>query len=155
MPARSGTFLIKAYDKAGNPSDNAGYVVVPASALPVLGDNITQTETNNYNTTGNTNITVDTSANPDEITINNTSAAAPTGTYTFGGDLSGSQTQSNASYIDVPTARTVTTTSTLTQARHVDYSAVFDDIPQNWDTWPDTFDDWTNESANFGDFLQS
>ena len=87
----SRTFLIKAYDKAGNPSDNAGYVVVPASALPVLGDNITQTETNNYNTTGNTNITVNTSAKPDEITINNTSAAAPTGTYTFGGDLSGSQ----------------------------------------------------------------
>lgn len=152
LPARSGTFLIKAYDKAGNPSDNAGYVVVPASSLPVLGNNITQTETNDYNTSGNTNITVDTSTNPDEITINDTSAAAPTGTYTFGGDLSGSQTQSNASYIDVSTARTVTATSTLTQARHVDYSAAFDNIPQNWDTWPDTFDDWTNESANFGDF---
>ena len=152
LPARSGTFTIKAYDKAGNPSDNAGYVVVAASALPVLGNNITQTETNDYNTSGNTNITVDTSTNPDEITINSTTAANPTGTYTFGGDLSGSQTQSNASYIDVGTARTVTASSTLTQARHIDYAQTWDNIPQTWDTWPDTWDDWTDEDANFGDF---
>lgn len=152
LPARSGTFLIKAVDKAGNYSDNAGYVVVAASALPVLGNNITQTETNDYNTSGNTNITVDTSTNPDEITINDTSAASPTGTYTFGGDLSGAQTQSNASYIDVGTSRTVTASSTLTQARHIDYSQVFDNIPQNWDTWPGNFDDWTDEDAAFGDF---
>ena len=152
LPARSGTFLIKAYDKAGNPSDNAGYIVVPASSLPVLGNNITQTETNDYNTSGNTNITVDTSTNPDEITINDTSAAAPTGTYTFGGDLSGSQTQSNASYIDVGTARTVTATSTVTQVRHIDYAQTWDNIPQKWDTWPDTWDDWTDEDAAFGDF---
>ena len=152
LPARSGTFTIKAVDKAGNYSENAGYVVVPASALPVLGNNITQTETNDYNTSGNTNITVDTSTNPDEITINDTSAAAPTGIYTFGGDLSGSQTQSNASYIDVSTARTVTASSTITQARHIDYAQTWDNIPQTWDTWPDTWDDWTNEDANFGDF---
>jgi len=154
LPARSGTFTIKAIDKAGNYSDNAGYVVVPATALPVLGNTITQTETNDYNTSGNTNITVDTSTTPDEITINDTSAATPTGTYTFGGDLSGSQTQSNASYIDLGAgqSRTVTATSTITQARHIDYAQTWDNIPQTWDTWPDTFDDWTNEDANFGDF---
>ena len=152
LPARSGTFLIKAYDKAGNPSDNAGYVVVAASALPVLGNTITQTETNDYNTSGNTNITVDTSTTPDEITINSTTAATPTGTYTFGGDLSGAQTQSNASYIDVGTARTVTASSSITQARHIDYAQTWDNIPQTWDTWPDTWDDWTDEDAAFGDF---
>ena len=86
------------------------------TALPVLGNNITQTETNDYNTSGNTNITVDTSTNPDEITINDTSAASPTGTYTFGGDLSGAQTQSNASYIDVGTSRTVTASSKYVDA---------------------------------------
>jgi hypothetical protein len=152
LPARSGTFTIKAVDKAGNYSDNAGYVVVPATALPVLGNNTIQTETNDFNTTGNTNVSVDTSANPDELTINSTTAANPTGTYTFGGDLSGSQTQSNADYIDVTTARTVTASSTLTQARHIDYAQTWDNIPQTWDTWPDTWDDWTNEDANFGDF---
>lgn len=152
LPARSGTFLIKAYDKAGNPSDNAGYVVVAASALPILGNTITQTETNDYNTSGNTNITVDTSTTPDEITINSTTAATPTGTYTFGGDLSGAVTQSNASYIDVGTARTVTASSTITQARHIDYAQTWDNIPQTWDTWPDTWDDWTDEDAGFGDF---
>ena len=84
LPARSGTFTIKAVDKAGNYSDNAGYVVVPATALPVLGNNTTQTETNDFNTTGNTNVSVDTSANPDELTINSTAASNPSGTYTFG-----------------------------------------------------------------------
>lgn len=152
LPAKSGTFLIKAYDKAGNPSDNAGYVVVPASALPVLGNVITQTETNNYNSTSNTNIAIDTSTTPDELTIDDTSAASPTGTYTFGGDLSGAQTVSNATYIDVGTGRTVTASSTITQVRHIDYAQTWDNIPQTWDTWPDTWDDWTNEDANFGDF---
>lgn len=152
LPARSGTFTIKAVDKAGNYSDNAGYVVVPATALPTLGVSVTQIETNDYNTNNNTNITVDTSTTPDEITITDTSAATPTGTYTFGGDLSGSQTQINATYIDLGSARTATVSSTFAQERHIDYAQTWDNIPQTWDTWPDTFDDWTNEDAAFGDF---
>ena len=36
--------------------------------------------------------------------------------------------------------------------RHVDYANVWDNIPQNWETWPNTFDQWTNEEADFGDF---
>jgi hypothetical protein len=152
IPAKSGTILIKSVDKAGNYSVDTGYVVIDPSDLPVLGNVITQTETNNFNTSGNTNITVDTSTNPDEITINDTSAASPTGTYTFGGDLSGAQTVSNATYIDVGTSRTVTVSSSVTQQRHIDYSPVWDNIPQLWDTWPDTWDEWTNEDAGFGDF---
>ncbi len=152
LPARSGTFTIKAVDKAGNYSDNAGYVVVPPTALPTLGISVTQTETNSYNTNNNTNITVDTSTTPDEITITDTSAATPTGAYTFGGALSGSQTQSSATYIDLGSARTATVSSTFTQERHIDYAQTWDNIPQTWDTWPDTFDDWTDEGANFGDF---
>jgi hypothetical protein len=158
VPARSGTFLIKAYDKAGNPSDNAAFVVIPAASLPTLGVTVTQTESGAHTFAGNTgisnsNITVDTSPNPDELRINDTSAATPSGIYYFGGNLSGSQTDTNgADYIDLGSSRTATTTGSVTFARHIDYSSVFDNIPQNWDTWPDTFDDWTSESAAFGDF---
>ena len=158
VPARSGTFLIRAYDKAGNPSDNVGFVVVPATSLPTLGVSVTQTESGAHTFAGNTgisntNITVDTSPNPDELRINDTSAATPSGIYYFGGNLSGSQTDNNgADYIDLGSSRTATTTGSATFARHIDYSSVFDNIPQNWDTWPDTFDGWTNEDAAFGDF---
>ena len=165
VPARSGTFLIKAYDKAGNPSNNAGFVVIPAAALPTLGVSVTQTESGAHgfagNTTiSNTNVTVDTSPSPDELRINDTSppsnydpADVKSGIYYFGGNLSGSQTDTNgADYIDLGSSRTATTTGSVTFARHIDYSSVFDNIPQNWDTWPDTFDDWTNEDAAFGDF---
>ncbi len=158
VPARSGTFLIKAYDKAGNPSNNAAFVVIPAASLPTLGVAVTQTESGAHTFAGNTgisntNITVDTSPNPDELRINDTSAAAPSGIYYFGGNLSGSQTDNNgADYIDLGSSRTATTTGSVTFARHIDYASVFDNIPQNWDTWPDNFDDWTNEGAAFGDF---
>jgi hypothetical protein len=155
LPARSGTYLIKAYDKAGNPSDNVGYVLVPAAALPVLGNNITQTEHSTFGgNTGltNSNIQVDTVPSPNELRIDDTSASTPSGTYYFGGALSGAQTASSADYIDVGTVRTVTTSGSVTFARYIDYSSVFDNIPQTWDTWPDTFDDWTNEDAGFGDF---
>ncbi len=158
VPARSGTFLIKAYDKAGNPSNNAAFVVIPAASLPTLGVAVTQTESGAHTFAGNTgisntNITVDTSPNPDELRINDTSAATPSGIYYFGGNLSGSQTDTNgADYIDLGSSRTATTTGSVTFARHIDYASVFDNIPQNWDTWPDNFDDWTNEGAAFGDF---
>ena len=152
LPAKSGTFLIRAVDKAGNYSDNTGYVVVPATALPTLGISVTQTETNDYNTNSNTNITVDTTTTPDEITINDTSAATPTGTYTFGGDLSGSQTLADQTYIDLGSSRTATVSSTITQERHIDYAQTWDNIPQTWDTWPSTWDTWTDEDAAFGDF---
>lgn len=161
VPARSGTFLIKAYDKAGNPSNNAAFVVIPAASLPTLGVAVTQTESGAHTFAGNTgisntNITVDTSPNPDELRINDTSAATPSGIYYFGGNLSGSQTDNNgADYIDLGSSRTATTTGSVTFARHIDYASVFDNIPQNWDTWPDTFDDWTNEDAAFGDFSTS
>ncbi len=145
-------FWKPAVDKAGNYSDNTGYVVVPPTALPTLGVSVTQTETNDYNTNSNTNITVDTTTTPDEITINDTSAATPTGTYTFGGDLSGSQTLADQTFIDLESSRTATVSSTITQERHIDYAQTWDNIPQTWDTWPDTWDTWTDEDAAFGDF---
>ena len=154
VPARSGTFLIKAIDKVGQYSINAHAKAVSASSLPTLGVQVTQTEDAAFagnNDLSNSNVVKDTAANPDELTIDDTSAAAPTGTYYFGGALSGSQTESSADYIDLGTSRTAICTGSVTFNRHIDYASVFDNIPQNWDTWPNTFDNWTDEGANFGD----
>ena len=155
VPARSGTFLIKAIDKVGQYSVNATAKVIPAGSLPTLGVSVTQTENPAFVGNGdvaNVNTTVDTSATPDELTINSTAAATPEGTYIFGGALSGSQTASSADYIDLGTSRTAICTGSVAFIRHVDYANVWDNIPQNWETWPNTFDQWTNEEADFGDF---
>lgn len=154
VPARSGTFLIKAIDKVGQYSINATKRVILASDLPTLGVQILQTETASFvgnNDVPNVNTVIDTSANPDELIIDDTSAAAPTGIYYFGGALSGSQTQASADYIDLGTSRSAVCAGSVTFNRHIDYASVFDNIPQNWDTWPNTFDEWADEDANFGD----
>lgn len=154
VPARSGTFLIKAVDKIGQPSINATAKLVPVNALPGLGVEVLQTENPSFPGNGdvaNFNVVIDTAANPDELTIDDTSAATPTGTYYFGGALSGSQTAASADYIDLGTVRNAVCNGAATFNRHIDYASVWDNIPQNWETWPNTFDDWTSESADFGD----
>jgi hypothetical protein len=154
VPARSGTFLIKAVDKIGQPSINATAKLIPVNALPGLGVEVLQTENPSFPGNGdvaNFNVVIDTAANPDELTIDDTSAATPTGTYYFGGALSGSQTAASADYIDLGTVRNAICTGAVTFNRHIDYASVWDNIPQNWETWPNTFDDWTSESADFGD----
>ena len=154
VPARSGTFLIKAVDKIGQPSINATAKLIPVNALPGLGVEVLQTEDPSFPGNGdvaNFNVVIDTAANPDELTIDDTSAATPTGTYYFGGALSGSQTAASADYIDLGTVRNAVCNGATTFNRHIDYASVWDNIPQNWETWPNTFDDWTSESADFGD----
>lgn len=154
VPARSGTFLIKAVDKIGQPSINATAKLIPVNALPGLGVEVLQTENPSFPGNGdvaNFNVVIDTAANPDELTIDDTSAATPTGTYYFGGALSGSQTAASADYIDLGTVRNAVCNGATTFNRHIDYASLWDNIPQNWETWPNTFDDWTSESADFGD----
>jgi len=154
VPARSGTFLIKAIDKIGQPSINATAKLIPVNALPGLGVEVVQTDNPSFPGNGdvaNLNVVVDTAASPDELTIDDTSAATPTGTYYLGGALSGSQTAASADYIDLGTVRNAVCTGAVTFNRHIDYANVWDNIPQNWDTWPNTFDNWTDESADFGD----
>lgn len=154
VPARSGTFLIKAIDKIGQYSVNAASKLIPVDSLPGLGVEVLQTEDPTFGGNGdltNVNVVIDAAANPDELTIDDTSAASPTGTYYFGGALSGSQIAASADYIDLGTVRNAVCTGAVTFNRHIDYASVFDNIPQNWDTWPNTFDNWTDEDADFGD----
>ena len=136
LPARSGTLLIKAYDKEGNFSVDVATAVVLPSDLPQLGVTDTQTEDPTFagDKSGNTAIVSST------LQIDNTTAGSPTGDYLF------------SNYIDTGSSRSARVIGFRTFTRAYDNGTLlWDDIPQNWDTWPDNWDTWTDEDANFGD----
>ena len=144
VPARSGTFLIRAYDKESNFSEGVTSAVVLPSELPQLGQTDTQTENPNF--VGSKTNTAVVSGN---LEIDNTSAATPTGTYIFGGSVNGG---ANAAYIDTGSSRNARVTGVRTFTRGYDNGTLlWDNIPQLFDTWPDNFDTWTNETSDFGD----
>jgi hypothetical protein len=136
LPARSGTFLIRAYDKEGNFSENATSLVVLPSELPQLNTTVSQVEDPTFSSTNTTNTTVVSNS----LEIDDTSAANPSGEYLF------------SAYIDTGSARNARVTGFRTFTRKFDDGTLlWDDIPQRWDTWPDNWDTWTDEEANFGD----
>ena len=135
LPARSGTFLIKAYDKNGNESVEATTLVVLPAELPPLGTSQTLTEDPTF-TGSKTNLSVVSS----QLEITDASGATPSGTYLF------------STYLDTGSSRTVRATGEVTFERiYKAGTLLWDAIPQNWDTWPDNFDTWTDEDAAFGD----
>jgi hypothetical protein len=135
LPARSGTFLIKAYDKNGNESVAATTLVVLPAELPPLGTAQTLTEDPTF-TGSKTNLSVVSS----QLEITDASGATPSGTYLF------------STYLDTGSSRTVRATGEVTFERiYKAGTLLWDAIPQNWDTWPDNFDTWTDEDAAFGD----
>jgi hypothetical protein len=135
LPARSGTFLIKAYDKNGNESVAATTLVVLPAELPPLGTSQTLTEDPTF-TGSKTNLSVVSS----QLEITDASGATPSGTYLF------------STYLDTGSSRTVRATGEVTFERiYKAGTLLWDAIPQNWDTWPDNFDTWTDEDAAFGD----
>jgi hypothetical protein len=135
LPARSGTFLIKAYDKNGNESVAATTLVVLPAELPPLGTSQTLTEDPTF-TGSKTNLSVVSS----QLEITDASGATPSGTYLF------------STYLDTGSSRTVRATGEVTFERiYKAGTLLWDAIPQNWDTWPNGFDTWTDEDAAFGD----
>ena len=138
LPARSGTFLIRAYDKGGNPSDSPTLLVVQASELPPLGASQEQVENPTFSGS-KTNVSLDTTPTPDELILTDLSASSPSGTYEF------------SNYIDTLSSRTARVTGSVTFNRHAPTAGTWDTIPQNWDTWPGDWDQWDSEQANFAD----
>ena len=139
-PALSGTFFIEPYDKSGNAGEVSSVVVLPAD-LPQLGVAVEDVENPTFAGT-NTNTTVVSS----ELQLSSYATALATGTYEFTG------------YIDTTTVRTVRVSDAITASRHhanaVAGEVNWDDISSsyNWSQWPDSWDTWTDEDANFGDF---
>jgi hypothetical protein len=138
LPARSGTFLIKAFDKNLNESVNATSLVVLPTELPPLGTSQTITEDPTFGGTKTNCIVVS-----NQLEIDNTSASSPTATYLM---------QGQANYIDTGSARNARATGDVVFERLYDNGTLlWDAIPQLFDTWPDNFDTWTDENAAFGD----
>ncbi len=140
VPARSGTFLIKAWDKTGNQSVNEATVVTLPGELPELGTTDTQTEDPTFTGT-KTDTVIDTGPTPDELIIGATerATATPSGIYDF------------STYIDTGTPRTARVTGNVTFNRHFDHAGDWDGIPGNWDTWPGNWDQWDDEQAAYND----
>ena len=144
LPSRSGTFLIKAYDKGGNESQNADTLEVQPSEIPSLGNVITVTEDPDFDgVSGSSNVVVDTTPNPDELIIDNLSSTSPSGTYEF------------SDVVDVDpvggSSRNCRITGFVTFNRHTNYAELWDNIPQAWNSWPGNWDDWDSEDATFSD----
>jgi hypothetical protein len=138
LPARSGTFLIKAYDKNLNESLNATSLVVLPTELPPLGTSQTITEDPAFGGTKTNCIVVS-----NQLEIDNTSASSPTATYLM---------QGQANYIDTGSSRNARATGDVVFERLYDNGTLlWDALPQLFDTWPDNFDNWTDENAAFGD----
>ena len=137
LPALSGTYLIKAYDKTGNESVTATSFVITASQLPSLGTSTTLTENPSFSGSKN-NTAIDYPSNPDELRLFGMNAGQ-SGTYEF------------SNYIDLTTSRTATVSSEVVFTRVQTNAGLWDNIPQNWDTWPENFDDWTDTDVGFND----
>ena len=145
-PAQAGSFFVSAIDKTGNESTAAASTVVFASELPSLGQTHTDEEHNDATPFNGTKSNVTKSGST--ILLTSFSSSGASGTYDFAHDGVG--------YIDVGTTRTIRISSAVTITRKhgsaVGGSVNWDDIPNNWDTWPGDFDDLTNEDTDFGDY---
>lgn len=126
LPARPGTYAIRAYDKLGNPSVNSTQVVVPVAALETFTNNLTDTESPTFPGT-KTNCSVTSS----ELRITDTSVAPSTATYTFTG------------YIDTGSVRRVRSRVDVNVNRYDSTAGLFDEIPGLFDSIPGLFDDFT------------
>ena len=138
LPARAGTFTIKAFDKNLNQSVNAASLVVLPTELPSLDVTQTLTEQPAFGGTKTNCIVVS-----NQLEIDDTSASSPTATYLM---------QETANYLDAGSLKNARATGEVTFERLYDNGTLlWDAIPQNWNTWPDNFDTWTDENAAFGD----
>lgn len=130
IPARPGTYFIRAFSKTGAQSDTDASVVVPEAALE---DFSTTTNSNNQHTTF-TGTKTGTTVTSSELEITSYATAPSSGEYEFD------------TYIDTTTARRVRARVDL-EVRRKDASAgLFDDLSGNFDDLTGLFDDLTGFS---------
>ena len=133
VPARSGTYHIKAIDKSGVGSENYTSVVVPAASLEAFANTDTQTEDPTFSGT-KTGCSVISSS----LRITDPSTAPSSATYDF------------STYIDTGAARLVRSRVDYVTARVDNSAGLFDDIPGLFDDFPGLFDDFTG-AVQFAD----
>ena len=131
VPPRSGTYLIKAYDKSGNQSQNATSVVIRAADLDVFTNVQTQTESTSFSgsKTGCSVVS-------NRLRITDPSSQPSTATYDF------------SAYIDTGSVRVARVNMDMTVVRINDAATdTFDTLTGNFDDLAGLFDDLTGGSS--------
>jgi hypothetical protein len=127
VPAKPGTYMIRAYDKTGNISENFTSVVVPDAALETFVNTLTDTEDPTFPGTK-----TDCSVVSSNLVITDTSGTAPfVATYEFSGYIDTGAVRRFRSRVDVDLNRKDTS------------AGLWDNIPGLFDTFPGLFDDFT------------
>ena len=131
VPARSGTYTIRAYDKLGNNSTAYTSVVVPSGDLEDFSNTSTQAEHTTFSGT-KTNLAV-TSNTLRLVSTTGASEANPaTGVYDF------------SNYIDTGSVRRVRSRIDASVTRFNSGAGLWDDVSGNWDTWSGLWDSWSD-----------
>jgi len=133
VPARSGTYHIKAVDKSGITSENYTSIVVPAAAMESFTTTTTQSEDPTFSGT-KTGCSVTSST----LRITDPSVAPTSATYDF------------SAVIDTTTPRLVRARVDMVVARVDNSAGLWDNIAGQFDSIPGLFDDFTG-SVQFGD----
>ena len=131
VPARSGTYLIKAYDKSGNQSEAPATIVVRAEDLDVFTTTQTQTEHTAFSGTK-----TGCSVVSNRLRITDPSSQPSTATYDF------------SNYIDTSSVRVARINMDVKVLRLNDASNdQFDTLTGNFDSLPGWFDDLTGGTS--------
>ena len=133
VPAKSGTYMIRAYDKLGTNSEQLASIVVPANSLDTFTNNLSLTDSPTF-----TGTKTNTSVTSSNLRITTTTSAPSSGTYL------------SSTYIDTGAARRVRAYIDLNVSRFNSGSGLFDDLAGPFDSLTGLFDDLTG-GGNFDD----
>lgn len=127
VPAKPGTYMIKAYDKTGNISEGFASIVVPATAFETFTTTTLDTEDPTFPGTK-----TGCSVSSGNLQITSVSGTAPfMATYEFSGYIDTGSVRRFRSRVDVDTTRVDTS------------SGLWDNLPGLFDALPGLFDDFT------------
>jgi hypothetical protein len=130
VPVKSGTYMVRPYNKSALTSDTFTAVVVPTTSLETFTNNLVITAHPTF-----TGTKVNTSVTSSALRLTTFTGATSTGTY----DLNG--------YIDTTTARRVRTMVDLQVSRYTTAGGLFDNLVGLFDSQGGLFDDLTGFSA--------
>jgi hypothetical protein len=129
-PAMSGTYMIRAYDKTGQPSQEYSAIIVPDAFLRSYATTLTELDDTFAGTKTNTTI-VD-----GELRL---SGSNLTGEYEI------------PDYIDIGSVKRARTFVAVDVRRFNDGGDTWDNMTGTWDTWTDTWDNWTGADVQQAD----
>lgn len=126
LPARAGTYFIRAFDKEGLQSSSATSFVVPSAAMPSFTNTSTQTEHSAF-----TGTKTGCSVVSGELQITDTSSAPSEATYEF------------STYVDTSAVGRRYCRVRCGTRRNDNSAGLFDDLPGQFDSLAGLFDDLT------------